>query len=93
MGDFPQELLRKFVIINNFGLHARPAAKIAEIAQKAKSRVWLIRGDEKVDASSIIDILTLACLKGTTVTLQIEDQADIEILNVISELIENGFGE
>jgi phosphocarrier protein len=52
------------VIINELGLHARSAARIAKLAQNANSKVWLIRGKERVDASSIIDILSLACPKG-----------------------------
>lgn len=80
-------------ILNELGLHARPAALIAELAQKAKSNVWIIRNGEKVDASSIIDILTLACLKGTVIMLQVDDSSDRDVLNNITALFENGFGE
>ncbi|MFO7559858.1 MAG: HPr family phosphocarrier protein [Desulfobacterales bacterium] len=80
-------------ILNPLGLHARPAALIAEAAQKAKSKVWIIRNGEKVDASSIIDILTLACLKGTKIMLQVDDPSDKDVLNSIAALFESGFGE
>ncbi len=93
MEKSPENLLRHLVIINELGLHARPAAQIAEIAKKAKSRVWITRDGEKVDASSIIDILTLACPKGSEVLLQIEDHSDVDLMNKISQLIEEGFGE
>ncbi len=43
-----------------------------------------------MDAASIIDILTLACVRGTRITLQVENGDDVEILNDIAELIENG---
>ena len=82
------------VIINNaLGLHARSAAQIAKIVQKAKANVWIKRGPEKVDASSIMDILTLACEKGTTITIMIEDSSDIDILEAVAELVNSGFGE
>ena len=45
------------------------------------------------DASSIIDILTLACGKGTKITIIIEDWADINILDAIVDLVDSGFGE
>jgi phosphocarrier protein len=81
------------VITNELGLHARSAAQIARLVQKSKSNVWLKRGREKVDASSIMDILTLACEKGTTITVIIEDPSDIGVLDAVVELVNSGFGE
>lgn len=81
------------VIINELGLHARAAARIAEIVQDAKSNVWIIRDDDKADAASVIDLLTLGCSKDSTVTVKIDYPSDIDTLNRIVELIENGFGE
>ena len=86
-------LSRDVVIINELGLHARSAAGIAKLAQNANSKVWLIRGKERVDASSIIDILSLACPKGSKITLKINEESDIAILNEIIELVKKGFGE
>ena len=87
------KLSKNTIIKNDLGLHARPAAKIAKLAQTAKSKVWIIKGHEKVDASSIMDILTLACLKGTLVTLEIDDKSDMDILDTITDLIERNFEE
>jgi phosphocarrier protein HPr len=81
------------VIVNELGLHARSAAKIAELAQNSKAAVWVKKDAEKADASSIVDILTLACEKGSKITLIIEDKADRPILANIANLIETGFGE
>jgi phosphocarrier protein len=87
------EFSREVVIVNELGLHARSAAKIAGLAQNSKAAVWVQRDAEKADASSIVDILTLACEKGSKITLIIEDQADRPILENIVNLIETGFGE
>ncbi|MGD8883920.1 MAG: HPr family phosphocarrier protein [Desulfobacterales bacterium] len=81
------------VIVNELGMHARSAAKIAELAQNSKAAVWVKKDAEKADATSIIDILTLACEKGSKITLIIEDKADRQILEDIAHLIESGFGE
>jgi phosphocarrier protein HPr len=81
------------IVVNELGIHARSAAKIAELAQNAKSKVWLQKGDEKVDGKSIIDILTLACGKGSTIRIAIEDQSDMDIFNKIIKLVKNGFRE
>ena len=88
-----KNVYRDVVINNELGLHARSAALIAKIVQKSKANVWIKRGPEKVDASSIVDILTLACEKGTTITIMIEDPSDIGILEAIAELAHRGFGE
>ncbi|RJP76303.1 MAG: HPr family phosphocarrier protein [Desulfobacteraceae bacterium] len=93
MDNSIKNLTKRVNIQNELGLHARPAALIAAIAQKANSKVWMIRNEEKVDASSIIDILTLACLKGTEVTFQVEDPSDSDVLERIGNLFQNGFGE
>lgn len=86
-------LSRDVVITNELGLHARSAAKIAKLVQNAKATVWIIKDGKRADASSIIDVLTLACPKGSKLTLVIDDESDIETLNNLAHLFEVGFGE
>jgi phosphocarrier protein len=84
---------REITVNNQLGLHARPAARIAKLAQTAKCKVWLVKGRETVDAASIIDILSIACARGSRLKIAIEDQADIKILDAIAELVENGLSD
>lgn len=93
MDESSKEYSKEVIIVNELGLHARSAAKIAKLAQNAKSTVWLIKDNEKVDASSIIDILTLACAKGSKIMLTVDSKSDIHILNDITALVERGFEE
>jgi phosphocarrier protein HPr len=93
MNNPSNELSRRVTIINDLGLHARSAAKIAKLVQNVKSNVWIIKDGKKADASSIIDILTLVCPKGSIITLKIDNQSDLGILNDLIQLIESGFGE
>ena len=89
-----KQILQKTVFIKNeLGLHARSAAQIAEIAMKPTGNVWVMKSEEKADASSIMDILTLVCEKGTKIRIIIEDPGDTDILNAIVDLVDNGFGE
>ena len=88
-----ESLSHKITIKNLLGIHARPAAKIAEIVKKAKQNVWLSTQDSKVDASSIIDILTLGGCMGTKILVQVETSEDIGILKMICDLFESRFGE
>ncbi|NNL76391.1 MAG: HPr family phosphocarrier protein [Desulfobacterales bacterium] len=84
---------RVSTVKNELGLHARSAAQIAHIAQNSTSNVWLMKDNQKADASSIIDILTLVCEKGTQITIIAENSEDIDILNAIADLVDSGFGE
>lgn len=86
-------LWRDMVIVNELGLHARAAAKLAKAAQQADGRVWLQAGSERVDAKQVIDILTLAAGQGNTIRIQVENATDSPILDYIAELFTGGFGE
>lgn len=86
-------LSKKVRITNELGLHARAAAIIARIAQTATSTIWIAKENEKVDAASIIDILTLECTKGSWVTLESGDPSDHNVLLEIVKSIKSGFGE
>ena len=88
-----QKKYKVVTIKNELGLHARSAAQIAHIAGNSAANVWLKKDDKMADASSIIDILTLACEKGTKISIIIEDWVDINILNAIVDLVDSGFGE
>lgn len=93
MTALPKGFTRTIVVNNELGLHARPAALIAKKAQGAKSSVWMKKEDIEIDASSIIDILSLACVKGSEVMIRIESEEDINIINDIAIFIEEGAGE
>jgi phosphocarrier protein HPr len=86
-------LARDVTLVNELGLHARSAAQIARIAQAARGGVWILRAAEKADAASVMDILTLACGKGATLTLAVDDPQDAPILDALAGLVESGFKE
>jgi phosphocarrier protein len=88
-----QSRWRDVIIVNELGLHARSAAKLAQIARQASGRVWLAKEAEQVDAKQVIDILTLAAAKGDTVRIMIESTADVETLAQIVQMVDSGFGE
>ena len=56
---------REVEIINKLGLHARASAKITQLAGRFQSEVWLSRNDHKVNAKSIMGVMTLAANKGS----------------------------
>lgn len=93
MTSLKKELSKRVTIVNELGLHARSAAKIAEIARNSTAKLWITKDDQKVDASSIMDILTLACAKGSQITVSTDNESDIHIFEAIVNMIQSGFGE
>ena len=81
---------RDIVISNTSGLHARPATFFIQKANSFKSGIWVEKGDRKVNAKSLLGVLSLGITKDMSVTL-IADGADEEAaLNGLAELIESG---
>lgn len=66
----PEEYETTVVITNELGLHARPAALVAKTAQNFSAEITLTADNRHVDAKSILDILSLAAGKGTSLTIR-----------------------
>ena len=86
-------LEREVVIVNELGLHARSAGKIAALARQAVAAIRIEKGGENVDARSIIDILSLECTRGTKIRIAAASPKDMDILNQLAALVKNGCGE
>lgn len=84
---------RKAIIINKLGIHARPATKICEIASKFSSEIYLEKDGIVVSAKSILGILMLVAPKGTEIIIKAEGVDEIEAVESIAKIIEEGFGE
>ena len=80
-------------ITNGLGLHARSAAKIAHLAQKALHAIWLIHEDQQANATDILDMLALEIPTGRAVRFACEDANDIPVIQALTDLVEAGFGE
>ena len=78
------------VTINNeVGLHARPATFFIQKANEFKSGIWLEKDERRVNAKSLLGVLSLGIVKGTTITLtfQMDDEPGIlsDVLKIIAE--------
>jgi phosphocarrier protein HPr len=63
-----------FVVLNDKGLHTRPCAEIVRCAAKFKSLIWIHCGNRKVEAKSLLGILTLAAAKGSQIQVSAEGE-------------------
>jgi len=87
-------MIKKKLIINNkLGLHARPAALIVQITNKHASEVYISKGDSRINAKSIMGVLTLAAAQGSELTIEADGPDETALLDLLEELIRNGFGE
>ena len=78
---------RTVVVGSAVGLHARPAAIIAEAAEELGSEVTIgLPGDEGVDASSALMIMTLGAGNGATVEVAGDDQAAVDKIAALVEM-------
>ena len=84
---------RDMEIKNKLGLHARAAAKLVHTAARFKSDIKLRKGDEEVDAKSILGILLLAAGRGSVLTVKAHGEDERDSLDAIEKLIEAKFDE
>ncbi len=84
---------RVIVILNPQGMHARPAEMFVRTALRYKSRIELIRGNERVNAKSMLHLLTLGARQGTELTLEAEGEDAPEAIEALSQLVASGFAE
>jgi phosphocarrier protein HPr len=87
------ERVRKLLINNELGLHARAAAKIVALGGQYKSALYLKRAEQEVDGSSILSILTLACPKGTEICVRAVGEDSEALIEALTQLFEQKFGE
>ena len=84
---------RTVTIVNKLGLHARPAAEIVKTASRFRAEVTLIRDDLEVNGKSIMGVMMLAAEHGSSLVLRAEGPDAEQVLDALSTLIANKFGE
>lgn len=84
---------RDVEIVNKLGLHARPSAKLTQLASSFKSQVFMARNGRRINAKSIMGVMMLAAAKGCTITLETDGEDELEAIDALSGLISSGFGE
>jgi phosphocarrier protein len=80
-------------IINKLGLHARAAAKLSHLANAFNSDIHLIYSEDRVDAKSLLGILTLAASIGNKITIEANGKDQEKALKDIVALFQAKFNE
>lgn len=80
---------REITVKNEVGLHARPATYFIQKANEFKSGIWVEKEERRVNAKSLLGVLSLGIMKDTTVTLIADGSDEKEAVDALVELIEN----
>ena len=84
---------RSVTIQNSVGLHARPATFFIQKANEFKSSIWVEKEERRVNAKSLLGVLSLGITKGSNIVISAEGPDEEEAVNALCALIESNFGE
>lgn len=84
---------KKVVVLNENGMHARPAAMIVETSSQYRSTIVLDNGGVESNAKSIMGILTLSAVCGTEIIVRCDGSDEAEALEAVSNLFITRFGQ
>ena len=82
---------KEIVVQNQVGLHARPATFFIQKANEFKSTVWIAKEERKVNAKSLLGVLSLGITGGTQVTISAEGTDETEAVDNLVDLISSNF--
>ena len=84
---------KEITVKNEVGLHARPATYFIQKANEFKSGIWVEKEERRVNAKSLLGVLSLGVVKGTTITVIADGADEAEAVEALATLIDNNFGE
>ena len=85
--------VKDVVIQNQVGLHARPATFFIQKANEYKSSIWVEKDERKVNAKSLLGVLSLGIVGGTTIKIIVDRKNKKEALEGLVTLVESGFAD
>lgn len=80
-------------IINQLGVHARPATKLVRTASASKSEVFFEKDGQRVNGKSILGVMLLQAEMGSTLKIEVIGEDAEQVTNALLGLIRNRFGE
>ena len=84
---------QKITIKNRAGIHARPAALLVQTANRFNSDIYLEKNSERINAKSIMGIITLGATYKTEINIIADGEDENDAVSAIAQLFENKFEE
>ncbi len=85
--------IKTAVINNEVGLHARPATFFIQKANEFKSSIWVEKDHRRVNAKSLLGVLSMGITQGTEITIVAEGPDEVVAADSLAELISSNFSE
>ncbi len=85
--------VKEVTINNQVGLHARPATFFIQKANEFKSSIWVEKDERRVNAKSLLGVLSLGIIKGTAVSLIADGADEKDAVDTLVELVSSDFAE
>ena len=86
--------VKKDVLVQNqVGLHARPATFFIQKANEFKSSIWVEKDERRVNAKSLLGVLSLGIVGGTSIDTIADGSDEQEAVDSLVALVESGFAE
>jgi len=86
-------IIKEATVNNQVGLHARPATFFIQKANEFKSGIWVEKDERRVNAKSLLGVLSLGIIRGTTITIAADGPDEDEAVAALIALIESNFNE
>ena len=85
--------VKEVSVQNHVGLHARPATFFIQKANEYKASVWVEKEERRVNAKSLLGVLSLGIVGGTTIKIIADGVDEQEAVDALVKLVETGFAE
>ena len=86
-------VIKNVTITNQVGLHARPATFFIQKANEFKCSIWVEKDDRKVNAKSLLGVLSLGIVCGTSINIIADGTDETEAVETLAELVNSKFAE
>ena len=84
---------KEILVENQVGLHARPATFFIQKANEFKSSIWVEKEERRVNAKSLLGVLSLGIVGGTNIRIIADGVDDKSAVEALVELVKSGFTE
>ena len=85
--------VKEVTVQNQVGLHARPATFFIQKANEFKSSFWVEKDERRVNAKSLLGVLSLGIVGGTTIKIIADGSDEENSVESLVKLVESGFAE
>ena len=85
--------VKEVMVLNQVGLHARPATFFIQKANEFKSSIWVEKEERRVNAKSLLGVLSLGIVGGTNIRIIADGSDEEEAVSSLVELVKSGFAE